>query len=140
MSAIAVATVRTILDDANIVPDDRVGFISGIGDFLGSEGVSLNIPSDPAALVAWGQTLNSIASSLFGSARKITQKALAEAQAKTASPKKKYDLSLSEYELYLEIEAEKTKSQVLAAGGLGQFPSSEVFVVDQIGDVEADGE
>jgi hypothetical protein len=105
--------------------------------FFGSADAALAIPPDPAALTAWGQTLNSIATYLFGSAREITQKALAD-QAKPASPKKKYELTLSEYELWAEIQTDKAKSLALGPDGLGQFPSSEVFVVDQIGEAETD--
>jgi hypothetical protein len=135
MTGIDVGAVRGILDDANLFPDDRSEFVSVLGAFLASDDAPLEIPADPVALAAWGQALNCIASHLFGSAREVAHKALADG-AKPASPKKKYELSISEYELWLEIQAEKSKSLVLGADGLGEFPSSEVFVVDQVADAE----
>jgi hypothetical protein len=123
------SAVRGVLQDAGILASDKDEFIASLNAFLASDDAPLATPADPAQLIAWGQAFNLIATELFGAARAISQ-----AAAKPASPKKRYQLTLSEFELWQEIEAEKGKSANLGPDALPQFPSSEVFLIDRIGE------
>jgi hypothetical protein len=130
MSNSAGSAVRGLLQDAGISATDKNDFIASLNAFLASDDASLSTSADPVQLIAWGQAFNVIATELFASARAIA----AKAAAKPLSPKKTYALSLSEYELWEEIQAEKRKSGSLDPDALPQFPSSEVFLIDRIGD------
>jgi hypothetical protein len=123
------SAARGVLQDAGVSASDTDEFIASLNTFLASDDATLAAPTDPAKLIAWGQTFNLIATELFASARAIA----AQAAVKPPSPKKVYALSLSEYELWQELEAEKTKSASLDPAALAQFPSSEVFLIDRIG-------
>jgi hypothetical protein len=128
------SAARGLLQDAGVSASDKDEFVANLGAFLASDDAPLATPTDPAQLIAWGQALNLVATELFASARAIA----AQAAAKPPSPKKKYQLSLSEFELWQEIQAEKSKSASLDPNALPQFPSSEVFLIDRIGDASAE--
>jgi hypothetical protein len=121
--------IREFLDDAKVSSSDRTAFLDSLREFLTNDASALETPSDPAQLVVWGQVLNQVASYLFASSRALSPK---------SSPKKPYPLTLSEVELWMEIQNARSKSQIGADGsGLPAMPSTELFVVDDIRDAEA---
>jgi hypothetical protein len=132
MSLSAGSAVRGVLQDAGISGTDTDEFISSLNSFLASDDASLASPTDPAKLIAWGQAFNLVATELFASAREIA----AKAAVKPPSPKKTYNLTLSEVEIWREMQAEKSAS--LDPNAIPQFPSSEVFLIDRIGDASAE--
>jgi hypothetical protein len=119
-------SIREFLDEAKVSASDRTEFLSSLRDFLTNDQAGLAAPTDPAQLTVWGEVLNQVASYLFASARDLTPK---------SPPKKAYPLTLSEVELWLELQNSKSKSGI-GADGLPPLSSSEVFRVDHITDAE----
>jgi hypothetical protein len=130
MASSAPLAAREILNDAEISPSSRTDFLDSIRAFLTDDTAAFSAPTDPAELKIWGEALTEIASYLFATARALTPKP------PKPSPKKVYELTPSEVELWQEIQNSRSKSQV-GGSELQPMPSSDLFVVDHITDAEA---
>lgn len=136
------SAARRALDEANVSVGDRLVFIDSLKSFLTSDSTDLDLGAEHP-LAVWGESLSHIVSYLFSRARVPSPKvsAIAEEeeedvpdeQNKTGSNLREYQLTPDEFQLWREIQKERTQSQIKE---VPDMPSSEVFVVDSVEDVK----
>jgi hypothetical protein len=139
------SAARGALDEASVSVADRLVFIDTLKSFLTSDSTDLDLGAEHP-LAVWGESLSHIVSYLFARARVPSPKmsAIAEEeeedvpdepdeQNKTGSNLKEYQLTPDEFQLWREIQKERTQSQIKE---VPDMPSSEVFVVDSVEDVK----
>jgi hypothetical protein len=120
------SAAREFLDDADIPASARGEFLDSLNAFLTTDAPTLSVTEDVAQLTVWGQTLSQVAAYLFATARALSPKP------PKPSPKKVYNLTPSEVEIWQELQNSRSKSQTVAE--IPPMPSSELFVVDNITD------
>jgi hypothetical protein len=127
---------RQVLDEANVSLAVRETFLDLLKSFLTTDSPELDLGMADQFAV-WGESLTHIVSHLFNRARVPSPKASAideeedvpNEKSKGGSKLKEYQLTPDEFQLWQEIQKERSQSQIM---DVSPMPSSEVFVVDTV--------